>query len=344
MTTNEFLRALQLHCFQFGVPQYCISDLGTQIVAGGNVIRDFLKDVETKNYFQEKGVKTLTFDHFDKGKSELGSMVETLVKITKRLLYGSMKKNVLSFREFEFFIEQTVHLANRRPVAFKETLRDSLNVPDPITPEILIHGHELLSFNIIPDLQEPPDTHNLSKAPVKFLKDAFNSLQIVLKNLKEKYHSEFIATLIKQAVDKKDRYKVVAHKTLSVGDIVLIKDGFSKPANYPMGIIRELKRNIKGEVTGVTVFKGSTRENVKRHVSQLILLLSPSQEKENEIDDQSFNPELGDEQHPPDCVESDPAINHVPEDQIHGNILGQRPKRQAALKGRDNIKKFLGIK
>ena len=38
-------------------------------------------------------------------------------------------------------------------------MRDSITdeLPDAITPEILIHGHELLSINIIPDLQGNPD-------------------------------------------------------------------------------------------------------------------------------------------------------------------------------------------
>ena len=50
LSDTEFLRAFQLHCFEFGIPQNCYSDLGTQLVAGANVITDFLKDLETLNY------------------------------------------------------------------------------------------------------------------------------------------------------------------------------------------------------------------------------------------------------------------------------------------------------
>ena len=37
----EFLRSFSLHCFEFGVPQLCVSDLGSQIVAGANHIIHF---------------------------------------------------------------------------------------------------------------------------------------------------------------------------------------------------------------------------------------------------------------------------------------------------------------
>ena len=45
-SVTEFLRAFQLHIFEFGLPQLCISDLGTQLTAGANTIKDFLKDHE----------------------------------------------------------------------------------------------------------------------------------------------------------------------------------------------------------------------------------------------------------------------------------------------------------
>ena len=70
------------------------------------------------------------------------------------LIYGSIKNNILDFREFEFIICKVVHLVNRRPIAFKSALRDfsGTEVPEPITPENLIRGYNVVSLNIIPDL------------------------------------------------------------------------------------------------------------------------------------------------------------------------------------------------
>ncbi|XP_066981301.1 uncharacterized protein [Macrobrachium rosenbergii] len=80
-------------------------------------------------------------------------------------------------------------------------------------------------------------------------------------------------TLIKQATDKKDRYAPVNHKQISIGDIVLVKDDGYKPINYPMGIAKEVFKNINGEVTAAKVLKGKTNEITKRHVTSLIPLL-----------------------------------------------------------------------
>lgn len=44
MTVNSFLRALQLHVHKYGLPERVTSDFGSTLIAGGNVVMDFLKD------------------------------------------------------------------------------------------------------------------------------------------------------------------------------------------------------------------------------------------------------------------------------------------------------------
>ena len=95
---------------------------------------------------------------FSKEKNELGGLIDSCVKLTKRLIYGAIGKNIINHRDFEFVVAKTKHLINRRPVALKDLLRDSSDiVPEVITPEMLLYGRELVSLNIIPNLQEPPD-------------------------------------------------------------------------------------------------------------------------------------------------------------------------------------------
>ena len=130
--------------------------MGSQIVAGANLISDFLRDPEVKKYLQENGIKAVEFSQYYKGCNKLGSLVESCVKLVKRLIYISVKNIFLKYFDFEFLIFQTIHLVNRRPVAFRESLRDANlkeEIPAPITPEILLKGYELVSLNIIPGLQ-----------------------------------------------------------------------------------------------------------------------------------------------------------------------------------------------
>ena len=87
--------------------------------------------------------------------------------------------------------------------------------------------------------------------------------------------SDSSAKTINQAVSVKHRYIPVKHTTLQKNDIVLIKEPYSKPSQYPMGIVREVVINDLGEVTGVTLLKGKTGELTKRHVTNLIFLLRP---------------------------------------------------------------------
>ena len=241
-----------------------------------------MKDHETQSYFENNGVQSLKFDQFVKGHSELGSMVEVCVKLTKRMIYGAIGKNVVSYRDFEFLIAHTVHLINRRPIAFKEALRDMVgdHIPDPITPENLIHGYDLVSVNVIPELyngSEPdwqPEGHSGAK-----LRDDYNKLKKILSNLVKLYQEEFIATLINQAVDVFESYNLFTHLSISEGDIVLLKEIFIKPHDYPMDIVKEVEGNDLGEVTGATILKGKSRELVKRHSSVIIPLLTNNSHK-----------------------------------------------------------------
>ena len=216
----EFLRALQIHCFEFGIPQYCVSDLGSQLVAGANIIANFLNEVDTQLYFSECGVKAISFDQYFKGCSKLGGMVESCVKLTKRLINGSIRNNILTFRDFEFIIYHTTHLVNRRPVAFKEALRDlpDNSLPKPITPEMLTRGYPLVSLNLIPELQGVPESDpdwQKFAHPVSQILDNYKGLKEVRNRLIERYHSEFLATLMQQAVNLKNRYKPVCHQSIS---------------------------------------------------------------------------------------------------------------------------------
>ncbi len=282
LTTDNFLRAFQMHCFEFGLPELILSDLGSQIVSASHIITDFVKDSETQLFFQENNIKSPTFDQYYKGNNSLGALVESCVKLTKKLIYGAIRNNILSYFDFEFIISQTVHLTNRRPIAFKESLRSNTinDLPEPITPELLLKGHNLVSLNIIPGLQPDPDPDPSWKlSPVDKARSSFKNLRKVRERLIELYNEEFLSNLIIQATNKKDRYKPVNHKALKFGDIVLMKEKHLKPSNFPMGIVKEVQINSLNEVTGALILRGKTRELVKRHVNSLIPLMSTNQDR-----------------------------------------------------------------
>ena len=214
--TNTFLKALQMHIFQYGMFSECRADLGSQITAGFNILRTFLSDFDTLNFFETHCIEKPKMEQFCKGNSALGSVVESLVKQTK-LIQKSVRNNILNSFDFKFLIEKVVHLINRRPIAFKEGLRcDSEIVPDAITPEMLLHGYELVSLNIIPELQVDDNDRDWSYDNKSKVKSCFSKLQKIRNRLIEEYHSEFMRNLIQQSLDKRDRYKPVKHQSLKL--------------------------------------------------------------------------------------------------------------------------------
>ena len=254
--------------------------MGSQLVAGANRISDLIKDTETQLFFEERNMKSIKFDHYFKGCNELGSLVEICMKLTKRLIHGSIRNNVLDLIDFQFIVAQTVHLVNKRPIAFKESLRGRNDeAPSPITPEILLKGYDLASIDIVPSSEPGSDSDwRHGSSPIDHIRESFAKLNKVRNYLSEIYQSEFLAKLTSDAVSSKERYKPVRHQELKKGDIVLLNDGYLKAAHYPLGIVKEVFKNQLNEVTGVLVMKGGTREAVKRHVSSIIPLLDNNED------------------------------------------------------------------
>ena len=331
LNTESFLRAMQLHVFDFGMFECLFSDLGSSIVAGSQIISDFIKDTATQNYLHENNVKTPEFYHYFKGNESLGSCVESCVKISKRLIFHSLGNKVLNYVDFEFLIRQAISIINKRPIAFLPGLRDgdaNEDVPEPITPELLQKGYHCLDINLIPYLQ--PDLTNESEwegHPARPIQESYAKLSEARSKLIQNYNEEFLVKLIDQAVDRPDRYKPVKHVRLQVGDVVLIKEPLQKPTNYPMGIIQKTFENIQGEITHVIVKKGMTRESLKRHVSQIIYLFSNSPNK-NEINTTSNE----------NCSETCFVMPKEPDKTKGHDPTVKRPKREAAIKGAKNLR------
>ena len=281
LSVRSFLQALQIHFYEHGNAARIFSDLGSQFTVGGKVIVDFLNNVEIKNYLSDNGIKEVSFQQYSKGNSSLGSMVEVCVKMVKRLLFGAVRNNVLSYPDFHLIMSQTINLVNKRPIGYHHCLaKDSPELsPSPITPELLVYGRELVNCNVMPQLEpdpiEDPNWNPNINSP-DTLYSELAKLRKVRTKLIEDYNEEFTNNLISQAINDKDRYKPISHDTLDVGDVILLKETLLKPSVYPLAIVRKVVKNSLNEVTDVIAFKGKTQEIVKRHSSSIIPLYRPN--------------------------------------------------------------------
>ena len=213
------------------------------------------------------------------------------------MLIKSIGKLILDYPDFQLLITKTCHVINRRPVAFNETLQSpNCEDVDPITPEMLLFGRELVSVNVIPQVQSDY-TDNFEN---ENLRDDYGKLRQSIKRMTDIYSQEFLTKLTCQSLDKGDRYKPVIHKKLSTGDIVLLIEPNMKRSNYPMGRIKSVSVNLLDEVTSAEIVKGKTREVVYRHATSLIPLLSsiPSCDDHNISGVSHDPPILSDESNP----------------------------------------------
>lgn len=273
LTTREFLAALQVHVLQEGLPAEVYSDLGSQMVSGSRAIKEFLSENSLQTFMKENGINIPKFHQYPKGNSALGSLVESCVKITKKAFYGSIKNNVLDIKDFHFFVQHRIHVINKRPISFREVLREnspSRDLPEIITPELLVKGREVHSINIVPELHTGPLVSGASVPDG----DSHSPMAVVRQRLAKIYDEQLRQTLLTQATDKKGRYKTVRHTALQPGDIVLLADPFLKQYNFPVAMVCSVEKNSIGEVTEVIVTR-QHKHKLRRHVSSLILLLRP---------------------------------------------------------------------
>ena len=224
LSVREFLRAFQVHIYEHGVPRTCISDLGSQLTSGANIIKTQFNDVQSQEYLKQFNISRVDFHHYDKGNSSMGSLVERLIKITKDLLYSSMRNKILNVPDFESLLSQVKHLLNKRPVAFKDTVRVSPSEEEvePISPEMLIYGRELPSLNLQlhhrdPDWQPqvPKDSEQINKQLRKYIETK--------NKLNQLYNEEFIQKLLDQPIDKHNRYSPTFHNAINVGILFFSK-------------------------------------------------------------------------------------------------------------------------
>ena len=305
--TNSFLRALQLHIFSYGVPSLIASDNGSPIVSGVKRMQKFLSDPEVNEFLESHNIKKIDFEPYPANASKLGGLVESLVKETKKLIRKSIQNNVLNYHDFDFLVQEAKMLINKRGIAFQNSLNDlnnDLAAIAPLTPELILRGYEVPCVNILPQLQNDFNLNqgdNAWEISDEILENnsqqifkRYEKLRRVKKNLEKLYQDEFIANLIKQATDRKDRYSKQSHKILKVGDLVSIKMPNTKPFDFPLGIVVRVEMNDLNEVVSAEIRKAN-KEVIRRHADDIIFLSNTSfQENEFSVslDETDSEPKL----------------------------------------------------
>jgi hypothetical protein len=279
INNESFLQAIQLHVFEHGIPQRILSDNGSPIVSSLKQITKFLDDSQVKNFLIERNIEVLDFCPYPANASYLGGIVESLVKQVKNAIYSSISKNILSYDHFHFLVQECKMLINKRPIAYQSALIDRKIDCDrfALTPEMIIKGYEIPSISIIPALHSEEDLPNDTpwepeeSAVNKILFKNFKKLNKVKAKLHKFYFDDFLQNLRNLASNKPNSYRTKKHSLVEISDLVAVKQPFSKPYFYPLGLVTKVELNDLEEVVAITLRK-SNGEEIRRHITDIILL------------------------------------------------------------------------
>ena len=307
---KSFFQAFQQHVHEYGVSQTIISDNGSPITSSVKQIQKYFADPEIVNFLKERNINMLEFSPYPAGASFLGGVVESLVKQVKHLIYSSIGKRYLNLDEFYFITSECKMLVNKRPIGYRDSLREPGEDFPIITPELLLKGYDVDFLAIIPQLNDADGDRDYRPniaGNTESLFESFKKLRNCKTELNKLYYSEFIENLRLQSLNKSARYKKISHTEVNEGDLVLIRQEMIKPYFHPLGVVLKVTRNGLGECVSVTLRKAN-REIITRHVSDLVLLESRGIENNTS----------------PECVD-------------HKEDQHRKLKRSAALKCIDSI-------
>ena len=125
------------------------------------MILTFLNDFENKTYFELNGIELVSFQHYAKGNSSLGALIESQVKQVKHLFLKYIQTSALDYFYFEYIIEKPINLINKRPIVLKAELwsenRDKVSIS--ITLETVLRSYESVGINVVLTLQPLMDEY-----------------------------------------------------------------------------------------------------------------------------------------------------------------------------------------
>ncbi|UYV62862.1 hypothetical protein LAZ67_2002175 [Cordylochernes scorpioides] len=239
LDATNFILALERFIHRRGRPVKIYSDNGTNFKRTNRLFTNLNWDKIAK-YLCDKQIRWI---FIPPSAPWWGGWWERLVRLVKDLLRRTLGTNRVNYVQLETLICHVEAIINIRPLTYISETEDDLM---PITPQMFIQNN-FGSFD---------ESHELSPDNTR---QHFRKLQLIKRELKERFHREYLAMLVQKGNETEGR-------RFLPGEVVLIGRDDQKRIFWPLGRILELYPGKDGRerVARVRTAKGEFVRPVKR--------------------------------------------------------------------------------
>ncbi|UYV63942.1 hypothetical protein LAZ67_2006089 [Cordylochernes scorpioides] len=213
LDATNFIMALERFIHRRGRPVKIYSDNGTNFKRTNRLFTDLNWD-KIARYSCDKQIRWI---FIPPSAPWWGGWWERLVRLVKDLLRRTLGTKRVNYVQLETLICHVEAIINTRPLTYISETEDDLI---PITPQMFIQNN-FGSFD---------ESHELSPDNTR---QHFRKLQQIKKELKERFHKEYLAMLVQKGNETEGR-------RFLPGEVVLIGRDDQKRIFWPLGRILEL--------------------------------------------------------------------------------------------------------
>ena len=302
-----------------GAPSRFQSDQGTQLVAAAKQIRTW----DWSKVHSEVGARGAEWHLVPTGAQHFNGQAERMIGLLKPCLEQAVAGKRYSYGELATVMEEAAQMVNSRPIARGS---EDTQAGGPITPLHLQLGRATVEVPRVRFEEAPSLTRRLQHAG-----------EGVKQFWKKWMHLVFQEKLLSRTWRK-------AKRNVAVGDVVYMMEKDDDDEFCRMGIVEEVKEGPDGHIRTATVRytnpggdpqHRSAPKLAVRPIHKLAVIVPVDYRFEEDMIVEQAGPQRGAE---PGGEKREPTVSeHGPDPGQDG--LGSRPRREAAQKAMDALKK-----
>uniref|UniRef100_A0A5S6QTJ4 Integrase catalytic domain-containing protein n=1 Tax=Trichuris muris TaxID=70415 RepID=A0A5S6QTJ4_TRIMR len=220
LDADSFLAAFRRFMSRRGAPAVCVSDIGTNFVAGDRILREGIKQLNNSDVKEFMVAKNIEWRFNPPNAPNFGGSWERLIGCAKRALATILKGQSVTEEVFHTVVVKVEGLLNGRPLTHVSS--DSRDA-EPLTPNHFLLGRPYASL--------PPCLYDDSKS---ISRKSWEAAQVLVNRFWRRWLTEYLPFLASLHKCRKPE------ENLREGDVVLIVDVSNPRGTWPIGTVTKV--------------------------------------------------------------------------------------------------------